>query len=83
MDFVIHNSLMRFQSQYVMLFTSPECIFNSRLQNVLSNWNEGGKLAFIAIEEAHCIDSWGIGFRPHYTRLSELKRFGCAVAALT
>lgn len=39
MDFVIH-SLTRFKSQYVMLFTSPECILNARLQNVLSNWNE-------------------------------------------
>ena len=82
MDVVIH-SLMRFRSQYVMLFTSPECIFQSRLQNVLSSWSESGKLAFIAIDEAHCIDSWGIGFRPDYTRLGELKKFGSAVVALT
>lgn len=82
MDFVIH-SLTRFRSQYVMLFTSPECIFNARLQNVLSNWNYSGKLAFIAIDEAHCIDSWGVGFRPDYTRLGELKRYGTVIAALT
>ena len=82
MDFVIH-SLTRFKSQYVMLFTSPECILNARLQNVLSNWNASGKLAFIAIDEAHCIDSWGIGFRPDYTRLGELKGYGTVVTALT
>ena len=56
MDFVVH-SLTRFRSQYVMLFTSPECIFNVRLQNVLSNWKGNSQLAFIAIDEAHCIDS--------------------------
>ena len=82
MDVVIH-SLMRFRSQYVMLFTNPECIFQSRLQNVLSSWNESGKLAFIAIDEAHYRESWGVGFRPDYTRLGELKKFGSAVAALT
>ena len=56
-DVVIH-SLMQFRFQYVMLFTSPECIFQPRLQNVLSSWNESGKLAFIAIDEVHFIDSW-------------------------
>ena len=82
MDFVIH-SLTRFKSQYVVLFTSPECILNEKLQNVLSSWNASGKLAFIAIDEAHCIDSWGIGFRPDYTRLGELKGYGNVVTALT
>ncbi|XP_020626444.1 ATP-dependent DNA helicase Q-like 1 isoform X2 [Orbicella faveolata] len=82
MDFVVH-SLTRFRSQYVMLFTSPECIFNVRLQNVLSNWKGNSRLAFIAIDEAHCIDSWGVGFRPDFTRLGELKKFGTAMAAFT
>ena len=82
MDFVVH-SLTQFRSQYVMLFTSPECIFNVRLQNVLSNWKGNSRLAFIAIDEAHCIDSWGVGFRPDFTRLGELKKFGTAMAAFT
>ena len=56
MGFVIH-SLTQFRSQYVMLFTSPECIFNVRLQNVLFNWKDSSRLAFIAIDKAHCIDS--------------------------
>ena len=57
MDVVIH-SLTQFRFQYVMLLTSPECLFQSRLQNVLFSWNESGKLAFITIDEVHFIDSW-------------------------
>ncbi|XP_068745692.1 ATP-dependent DNA helicase RecQ-like [Montipora capricornis] len=82
MDFVIH-SLTRFRSQYVMLFTSPECIFSERLKKVLSSWNAIGKLGLIAVDEAHCIDSWGVGFRPDYTRLGELKSYGTVIAAFT
>ncbi|XP_068680749.1 uncharacterized protein [Montipora foliosa] len=52
MDFVIH-SLTRFRSQYVMLFTSPECIFSERLKKVLSSWNAIGKLGLIAVDEGN------------------------------
>ena len=35
-------------------------------------------LPFVAIDEAHCIDSWGIGFK-----LDELKKLGVKIAAVT
>ena len=50
--------LSQTSSQYVMLFTSPECIFNARLQGVLKKWKNDGKLGFITIDEAHCVDSY-------------------------
>ena len=37
----------------------------------------------MAIDEAHCIDSWGIGFRPSYNKLGELKKLGVKIAAVT
>ena len=81
-DSVIHY-LTRCNSLYVILFTSPECIFNAKLQSIVKSWQNNGKLSFVTIDEAHCIDSWEIGFRPSYNRLGELKKLGVNIAAVT
>jgi ATP-dependent DNA helicase RecQ len=49
-DSVIHY-LTRCDSQYVILFTSPECIFNAKLQSVVKTWQSNGKLSFVTIDE--------------------------------
>ena len=79
---VIHY-LTRCNSQYVILFTSPECIFNANLQSIVKTWQNNGKLSFVAIDEAHCFDSWAIGFRLSYNTLGELKKLGVEIAAVT
>ena len=82
MDFVV-NALCRRDFPYAILFTSPECILSSKLQNVLKTWNDVGKLTFIAVDEAHCIDVWGQGFRPDFLKLGGLKDFMVPIIALT
>ena len=39
---VIHY-LTRCNSQYVILFTSPECIFNANLQSIVKTWQNNGE----------------------------------------
>ena len=82
MDFVV-NTLCRRDLPYAILFTSPECIMSSKLQNVLKTWSNVGKLSFVAVDEAHCVDVWGHGFRPDFLKLGNLKDFTVPVIALT
>lgn len=82
MDFVV-NALCRLDLPYAILFTSPECIMSLKLQNILKTWCDAKRLNFIAVDEAHCIDVWGQGFRPDYLKLGNLKQFTAPTVALT
>ena len=82
MDYVV-NAICRRDFPYVMLFTSPECILSTRLQFVLESWHKIGRLSFIAVDEAHCIDMWGHGFRPDFLKLGSLKDYKVPIMALT
>ena len=64
-----------------LLYVSPERFaaegFTATIQQV--------DIAFVAIDEAHCISEWGHDFRPDYLALSDLSEIlpGCPVTAFT
>lgn len=62
-----------------LLYVAPESL------QVIDRFLSDGKVSLIAIDEAHCISSWGHDFRPAYTQLGYLKnRFpSTPVIALT
>ncbi len=64
-----------------LLYIAPERIFSG---NTLPFLQELG-LSLIAVDEAHCISSWGHDFRPEYRQLSVLRDYfpGVPVLALT
>ena len=51
-----------------LLYVSPE-----RLQVLINTFMKDVNWSLFAIDEAHCISSWGHDFRPEYTRLQGLK----------
>lgn len=53
-----------------LLYVSPEKMVSDSFFPILQNIEP----SLIAIDEAHCISSWGHDFRPEYTKLKFLKR---------
>ncbi len=64
-----------------LLYVSPEKIMSP----VFLQWLYRMKISLFAIDEAHCISSWGHDFRPEYTQLKILKEYfpSVPVIALT
>ncbi|MDX5346512.1 MAG: RecQ family ATP-dependent DNA helicase, partial [Hymenobacteraceae bacterium] len=52
-----------------LLYVSPEKLLSSGFLSFLSRL----QLNLFAIDEAHCISSWGHDFRPEYTQLKHIK----------
>ncbi|MBP8823254.1 MAG: DNA helicase RecQ [Flavobacteriales bacterium] len=53
-----------------LLYVSPERLLSANFLDRVAEWNP----ALFAIDEAHCISSWGHAFRPEYKRLDVLKK---------
>ncbi len=64
-----------------LLYLSPERLFSKGFIDFLKQID----LAFIAIDEAHCVSMWGHDFRPEYRQLGQLKEAipGIAIHAYT
>ncbi len=54
-----------------LLYVAPERLLQSGDQFI--DYLRGLKIALFAIDEAHCISSWGHDFRPEYLQLAKLK----------
>ncbi|MBT3244075.1 MAG: DNA helicase RecQ [Bacteroidetes bacterium] len=63
--------ITRLQSNsYKLLYVAPERLFARGFLSFLSQL----RIGLFAIDEAHCISTWGHHFRPDYKRLSILKK---------
>lgn len=54
-----------------LLYISPEKLFAN--ESYLLHYFKTINVSLFAIDEAHCISSWGHDFRPEYSNLGELK----------
>lgn len=57
-----------------LLYGTPELIQTERFRNVLTELYQTQRLAMIAIDEAHCLSTWGHDFRTAYRKLDWLRR---------
>ncbi|KAF4031381.1 RecQ zinc-binding [Phytophthora infestans] len=56
-----------------LLYTTPETLQGDQMKLLLQQLQKQGGLALFAIDEAHCISSYGHDFRPAYRNLGRLK----------
>jgi RecQ family ATP-dependent DNA helicase len=67
------NSLSPPLQPITLLYITPESIQTERFRNVLAELYKNKRLALFAIDEAHCLSSWGHDFRPAYRKLSYIR----------
>ncbi|XP_077236388.1 DEAD/DEAH box RNA helicase family protein [Tasmannia lanceolata] len=56
-----------------LLYVTPELVATPGFMSKLTKLYTRGLLNLIAIDEAHCISTWGHDFRPSYRKLSSLR----------
>ncbi|MEK7358264.1 MAG: RecQ family ATP-dependent DNA helicase, partial [Bdellovibrionota bacterium] len=55
--------------EYELLYVTPERFRIPEFREALAK----NRIALLAVDEAHCISSWGHDFRPDYSRLGEIR----------
>lgn len=76
----LNSSLTRYEQDEVesaleaglldVLLVSPERAAKPQFRRLLADC----EIALVAVDEAHCVSSWGHDFRPEYMRLGELRQ---------
>jgi RecQ family ATP-dependent DNA helicase len=56
------------------LFCTPERFDSTMVRLAEVEEIKRGKPSYLVIDEAHCIDRWGLDFRPNYGRLGSVRR---------
>ena len=57
------------RGEYDLLYVTPERFRKPEFIDVIAE----RKVRLLAVDEAHCISTWGHDFRPDYTRLAEIR----------
>lgn len=68
------NDLKSMKPATKFLYITPEQAATNTFRNLLDSIVKYNKLAYIAVDEAHCISQWGHDFRKDYMKLGDLRK---------
>ncbi|GJQ79773.1 RecQ5 [Trypoxylus dichotomus] len=57
-----------------LLYITPEQAVTNTFKDLFHNLIKFNKVAYIVVDEAHCVSEWGHDFRPDYLRLGDLRK---------
>ena len=63
-----------YKNECRLLYISPEYCMNSGSE-FITGLHKQIPICLVAIDEAHCVSSWGHDFRPEYGKLSQLRKW--------
>ncbi|KAF2904730.1 hypothetical protein ILUMI_01445 [Ignelater luminosus] len=63
-----------FDNKYSLIYLTPEFCCGDYGQDLLKQMHQNLSIILIAIDEAHCVSSWGHDFRYQYRELGKLRR---------
>ncbi len=68
------------RGRFNFVYCTPEKAMILKQHSLLSKLKDHVKIVCCAVDECHCISEWGVGFRPEYSTLGELREcFGVNV----
>lgn len=74
---VVNKAQMRtdiLQCKYKFIYITPESLVKTQIQELLIKLEERNGISLIAIDEAHCISSYGFDFRKSYREITFFKK---------
>lgn len=70
----ILGDLKSIKTETKFLYITPEQAATHSFQSLLTTMVKFNKVSLIAVDEAHCVSSWGHDFRKDYLKLGELRK---------
>lgn len=68
------NDIKSMKPSTKFLYITPEQAATETFRNLLDSMVKFNKIAYIAVDEAHCVSQWGHDFRPDYLKLGEIRK---------
>uniref|UniRef100_A0A1B6IWM1 DNA 3'-5' helicase n=1 Tax=Homalodisca liturata TaxID=320908 RepID=A0A1B6IWM1_9HEMI len=70
----IINDLKCKKTSIKLLYVTPEQAATNTFKDILRSLYKVKKVAYIVVDEAHCVSQWGHDFRPDYLKLGTLRQ---------